>query len=374
MTDSSTLCYDVPRLLQMFESLGENCDLGVVQRAVGLEPFGLFRFAACDAACLAALVRARFQPLCESEDLWLDVVGPQREFWVKSRHFSFESHTNRFADRDSAQVTHAGEVEKFRYLKASLLRELSRGRKLFVFRGNSDLATLRGIASELKTYGPNHLLWIALANPSHPAATVERDSEDLLLGFISRFGTYDDAPILPVEEWVSVCAQAYRLWRHEEPPKVHVDNLIAQAMSADACRWLSGSNAVTRKLKEPARAGGVVFEHRLVSDERTCAYRVQLPIAAGGNYTFSAWLKVPEHFRAAQVGVMLGGNPHTTIWMADPKTHTRWQRTWVYSKLPDDARSISCDLVMAGQPGEVFHSASWCLERGTRPSGYGFVL
>ena len=27
--------YDIPVLLQLFESLGDNCDLGVVQRAVG---------------------------------------------------------------------------------------------------------------------------------------------------------------------------------------------------------------------------------------------------------------------------------------------------------------------------------------------------
>src|SRR5580700_6786475 len=77
------VCCDVPRLLQLFESLGENCDLGVVQRAVGLEPFGLFRFAACKAAAVAALLRARFLPLGEPEDLWLDEVGPRREYRVK---------------------------------------------------------------------------------------------------------------------------------------------------------------------------------------------------------------------------------------------------------------------------------------------------
>ena len=37
-------CHDIPRLLGFFEGLGDNCDLGVVQRAVGIEPFGLFRF------------------------------------------------------------------------------------------------------------------------------------------------------------------------------------------------------------------------------------------------------------------------------------------------------------------------------------------
>ncbi len=80
---------DVPRLMQQCESLGENCDLGVVQRAVGIEPFGLFRFSACDAAGVLALLRARLHPLGEHSDLWLDTVGPQQEFWVKSRQFPF---------------------------------------------------------------------------------------------------------------------------------------------------------------------------------------------------------------------------------------------------------------------------------------------
>ncbi len=370
---AAELCYDVPRLLQMFESLGENCDLGVVQRAVGLEPFGLFRFAACDARCLAALLRARFHPLCEPEDLWLD-EGPRREFWVKSRNFSFESHTNRYADRDRAEVARAGEIEKFRHLKAHLLRELARGKKLFVFKGNSDLATMREVAGHLRTYGPNWLLWINVADQAHPAASVVRDSEGLILGFVSHFGTYDDAPILPVEEWVSVCAKAYRLWRNEEPPRTRLENLIAQAARARACRWVGDVSAATRVLEEPSAAGAAVYEHRIGTDQPTCVYRAQLPIPAGGNYAFSAWLKLPEDFNARQVGLLLPGFSSAAMWMADPKTHTRWQRVWVVANLPDDARSIACDLVALGTAGKVFHSANWCLERGTRPSGYGFVL
>ena len=371
---AAELWCDVPRLLQMFESLGENCDLGVVQRAVGLEPFGLFRFAACDAPCLAALLRARFHPLCEPEDLWLDEVGPRREFWVKSRHFSFESHTNRYAEHDDAAVVRAGEIEKFRYLKVHLLRELARGTKLFVFKGKSDLATMRDVAAQLRTYGPNSLLWVAVSDDEHPVASVKRDSDALLLGFVSSFGTYDEDPILPVEEWVTVCAKAYRLWRNEEPPKVRVENLISQAVRAQSCRWLSDTHASTRRLKEPSAIGGVVFEHRLRSDEPAYVYRVQLPIPSGGNYAFSAWVKVPEEFNAWQVCLRLAGFSSTTTWMADPKTHTRWQRVWVCASLPNHARTIVCDLVAAGTAGGVFHSADWCLERGARPSGYGFVL
>ena len=67
-------CYDIPRLLLLFEGLGDNCDFGVVQRAVGIEPFGLFRFAACKAQDVGALLRTRFQCLGEPEDLWLSLI------------------------------------------------------------------------------------------------------------------------------------------------------------------------------------------------------------------------------------------------------------------------------------------------------------
>src|ERR1700689_1731220 len=96
--------YDIPRLVQFFEGLGENCDFGVVQRAVGVEPLGLFRFAACNAADVGALLRAHFHPLGEPEDLWLDEWGQHREYCVKSRHFSFEAHTDRYAGRDDPDV------------------------------------------------------------------------------------------------------------------------------------------------------------------------------------------------------------------------------------------------------------------------------
>ena len=49
-------CHEVPRLLDLFVGLGENCDFEVVQRAVGIEPFGLFRFAGGNAVDLGELL------------------------------------------------------------------------------------------------------------------------------------------------------------------------------------------------------------------------------------------------------------------------------------------------------------------------------
>ncbi len=71
-TVAAGFCHDLPRLLQLFEGLGENCDFGVVQRAIGIEPVGLFRFGACNAADIKELLRTRFESLGDAQDLWLD--------------------------------------------------------------------------------------------------------------------------------------------------------------------------------------------------------------------------------------------------------------------------------------------------------------
>jgi hypothetical protein len=370
-------CLDVPRLLQLFEGLGHNCDFGMVQRAVGMEPFGLFRFAACSAADVGSMLRTSFQQVGEPEDLWLEEVGPAREYRVKSRQYSsFWAHTKRYGGRDDPEVVRSAHIETTRFLKKKLIRDLSLDRRLFVFSGRCKIKSIREIAKQLRTYGDNRLLWVKLADATHLPGSVECLSGGLLLGFISRFGSYepDRTPRLPVEEWIAVCAKAYRLWRKEDPPKAPLINLISQAMAAQRCRWSADPSATTRLLDEPAPTGGAMIEHRLGTTGPTSVYRVHLPVPFGGTFTFSAWILIPEGFRGQWIVASLPGCSIVSNWTADLKSPGRWQRVWAAANLPVDARSISCDLIAEGAVNDVFHSASWCLERRDRPSGYGFKL
>ena len=325
-------CYDIPRLLLLFEGLGDNCDFGVIQRAVGIEPFGLFRFTTCKPADVAALLRTRFQCLGEPDDLWLDEVGPRREYWVKSRHSSFEAHTDRYAGEDVSEVVRSALIEKTRFLKSRLVRDLSRGRRLCLWRGAADPAAIQAIAAELQTYAPTLLLWVKVADAAQVPGSVERVSAGLLHGYVSRYGDYDGGPRPPIEEWIRVCANAYRLWRGADPPQAPIENLISRAMATHTCTWFADRLVAVRVLDEPAPAGGPLFEHRL------------------------------------------RGYSSIAQWSADPKSYAHWQRIWVTANLPADARSIFCEITAEGAVGDAFHSASWCLERGNRPLGYGYAF
>jgi hypothetical protein len=352
------LSYDISRLITLFESLGENCDFGVVQRAVGVEPFGLFRFAACKPADMVTLLRERFEPLGESSDLWLDEVGATREYWVKSRRFSYETHTDRYAGKDDPDIARNAQIEKIQFLKARLIRDLSRARRLFVFKARCDFETIRALVAQLREYGPNSLLWVNAADAVHPAGSVVHGFEGLLLRFVTHFGSYDGAPSLPVEEWIAVCVAAHRLWRGADLPRVPVDNLIAAATGANTCRWSADPSATTRRCEESSPIGGITFEHELGRADSSSVLRATLPITAGGSFVFSAWIRIAGAFQGQHIGAVFPRCISAAKWGADLKSRQRWQRIWVAATVPLDARIIYCGLIADGGAEEVFHYTS----------------
>jgi hypothetical protein len=115
-----------------------------------------------------------------------------------------------------------------------------------------------------------------------------------------------------------------------------------------------------------------MFEHRLETAEATSVYRALVPIASGGDFVFSVWVRIPEGFRGRQIGALLPGFSSIAMWTADLKSRKNWQRVWVTANLPIDAHGIACDIIAESAVGDIFHSAYWCLERGNKPLGYGF--
>jgi hypothetical protein len=173
-----------------------------------------------------------------------------------------------------------------------------------------------------------------------------------------------------VEEWVAILANAYRLWRNAEPPTAALLNLITAATAAGSCRWTTDLSATTRVLNEPAPSSGVVFEHRLQRAQPVSVYRARLPVESGGEFVFSAWIRIPESFRGRLIAVQLPGCPSSAWWSADLLSRARWQRVWVAATVPVKARDVACEIYADGALGSAFQSASWCLERGGRPLGY----
>ena len=203
-------------LMMRFESLGENCELGLVQRRCGAEPLGLFRFASAPLSNLLPVLEARFEGFGAPDNLAVELSSNGREYMVADRKFGFLYHAWVLADEMRPEEIHQREARRLPLLIRKLIEDLTAGRKLLVVRGmdqSLDKAKIDRLLAGLRRYGPNTLLWVELADADHRPGTVDWIGSDLLKGYIDRFAPGEDAHDLSLDCWVAICRAAERLWR-----------------------------------------------------------------------------------------------------------------------------------------------------------------
>ena len=79
-------------LVLQFESLGDNCELGLVQRRVGAEPLGLLRFSGAPLRNLLRAFAARFEHIADPAHVRLQPENG--EFMVKLTKYDFTYHSD----------------------------------------------------------------------------------------------------------------------------------------------------------------------------------------------------------------------------------------------------------------------------------------
>jgi len=197
-------------LMLRFESLGENCEFGLVQRRCGAEPLGLLRFASAPLPKLLAALRARFQGMGAPNNIVVELSSNGREYMVQDRAFGFNYHAWVALGEQTPQEIHAREVRRVPFLIRKLIEDLTAGEKIFVYHGMEPLtlAAARNLAAALRGYGPGTLLWVERADADHQAGSVERIEAGLLKGHIDRFAPGENAHDFSVESWTQLCQAA----------------------------------------------------------------------------------------------------------------------------------------------------------------------
>lgn len=205
-------------LMLGFESLGENCEFGLVQRRCGSEPLGLFRFASAPLPKLKAGLVARFEGFAEAGNLDVQLSENGREFMVEDRRFGFLYHAWVLLGEMTPEQIRDREVKRLPLLIRKLTEDLEEGEKIFVFHGMEPLSEEEGadLAAILRSYGPATLLWVELADEAHPPGSVERVSPALLKGYMDRFAPGENAHDLSLDCWISVCCEAVALHRQAD--------------------------------------------------------------------------------------------------------------------------------------------------------------
>ena len=207
-----------------FESFGLNCEFGFFQRRCGAEPLSLLRFAAISYANLLRALPEEFADLDKTELLTCEAQAEGKDWLVRHTGYGIWFHTLRLPCEIGPEALLIEQARALSFRRKRFAEILGTGKKLFVVNRPEGMSSAEALPllMRLRRAGPNALLYISAAT-GRPAGSVEALAPDLFRGSMDGVERIGDAAELAgrdnwlsdagMSAWISICAQAYRLWR-----------------------------------------------------------------------------------------------------------------------------------------------------------------
>ncbi|MEC4592302.1 tetratricopeptide repeat protein [Nitrospirillum amazonense] len=202
-------------LMGFFESLGQNCEFGLVQRFYGIEPISLFRWVGIGLPNLIRAFDNDFSGIGDASQTTVR-ISDGREYFIVDTEYDFAMHTFVQAETIEADKFLVHQRRRLTFLTRKLLEELELNEKIFVYfqSGDVDLEHLTRLHTAMRRFSDITLLQVRTHDDSHSAGTVDRISEGLLVGYISRFGKTPNSDWdIDYSCWLGICRSAYALWK-----------------------------------------------------------------------------------------------------------------------------------------------------------------
>jgi hypothetical protein len=196
-------------LLYELESIGDNCEFGIVQRHHGVEPLGLLRWAGLKLHMLLNALDDEFAALGRPENLQLRQLNT--EYLVRDTGYGIHYHPFVHVDRMTPEALIEREVVRIGFLRDKFLADLRDARKILVFKQENNMteAQARDLLRRLAAYGPNKLLYVVATDDPRLRGTVDLLDDGLARGYVARFGDYGNLPEhICFDDWADICLQA----------------------------------------------------------------------------------------------------------------------------------------------------------------------
>jgi hypothetical protein len=220
------LCPEAPGLdtrevAGRFQSLGDNCEFGLMQRWAGAEPLDLLRLAGFDAPfedpvrLTTEAIAAGFEGLGDPAA----VVCKLREDYKPRQYLIWETRWNLHIhpERSEFEITpdalRSQQARVLAFRRRRLLEDLASADRIFVWRANIPPPEheIRGLIAALRRYGPNRLLWVQTATADKPPGHAEDAGDGLIKGYVARLAPRENAADFDLPSWLAVCRGALRV-------------------------------------------------------------------------------------------------------------------------------------------------------------------
>ena len=200
-------------LLMQFESLGADCEFGLVQRRYGCEPLGLLRWSSTHPAVLRDLLTTEFRDLKTAENAVL-IRAPWGEYVIRNRRLGFDTHTwVRDTVEDEAQFFKRN-CDRMAWLAGKTVENLREADRIYVYklRNAAFDARMTDVFHALRAYGANRFLCVEVTEDPDKPGTVALEESGFARGYLSRQGAVPNRPWnIAFDEWLSICKGALDL-------------------------------------------------------------------------------------------------------------------------------------------------------------------
>lgn len=214
LPDPHTL--SVSEIVSAFESLGDNCEMGLVQRKCKHDPMSLLRFASIQIHNLVQAIDDRFSLLRNPAEIHLSRDKKTDQFILSVPSYGMQQPTFIPYGKMDPDLIYKIQCRKLETFGEIQLSSLQRADRVFCFKRNDrlELEEVLPLLAAMKRVGPNTLLCIVPSDSSHPSGTVEAVEPGLLRGYINEFAEHANVDEVQSQAWVDIFTAAARLTRH----------------------------------------------------------------------------------------------------------------------------------------------------------------
>ena len=203
-------------LLQDFESLGSNCEFGLMQRHFGMERPGLLRWGHIQPEFQGLLNFLAQRGVGVGEHVSLHTH--ETEYISRDEVYRLTFHTERYVGTITPEKLIETEKRRIQFMTASLFEMIEEGEVMFVFKADtiSDYPHIRLLRDVIHSIGPAPVLFVTLPRDPALAGKVESMGNGLYWGYLDRFSPPEAIPsYCSFDLWLEVCRKARRLWHLE---------------------------------------------------------------------------------------------------------------------------------------------------------------
>jgi hypothetical protein len=212
----AALGMDTATLMRGFESLGDNCEFGIVQKKLGVGVLNLFRFGNAKLPDLLGALADDLKAISDPSSITIDLNDAEpREYVLAIAKYNLHWHTFTHENEAEQPKLLRDHAVKLDYLRRKFFEGLRGGRKIYVVkqRGRIPIGQAAALLLELNRHGSAALLCVEQTPDGHRSGEVELLLPNLMRGYVEKFAPETDVESADPEHWLRVIANAALLRR-----------------------------------------------------------------------------------------------------------------------------------------------------------------